>query len=117
MARAVCRQRSSGLVTTATRGTTDSRSAVRSACATPVSSSRTPAVRPARTPEVLAVVRPCRTKITVATDARVRPLPLTRDRRQRALPQGPAHGGRLLPARVRQDARRGHRGGRLRLGG
>jgi hypothetical protein len=67
MARAVWRQRSSGLVTTATSGTAASRSAVRSACSRPVSSSRTPAARPARTPEVFAVVRPCRTRITVAT--------------------------------------------------
>ncbi len=41
---------------------------VAATCAAPVSSSWTPGVQPARTPPVLAVVRPCRSRITVVTD-------------------------------------------------
>ena len=71
MAWAVCLQRSSGLETTAASGTTASRAAAFSAWVVPVSSSRTPGVRPASTPLTFADVRPCRTRITVATSARL----------------------------------------------
>src|SRR5215213_5467267 len=62
---AVCWHRSRGLLTTAASGTGAIRSASARACCSPWSSSRTPGVQPARTPEVLAVVRPCRTSRTV----------------------------------------------------
>src|SRR5690625_524463 len=63
---AVWRQRTSGLDTTRTRGTAARRVPVRTACSRPVSSSSTPGVRPARTPLTLAVLRACRTRMTVA---------------------------------------------------
>ena len=84
------------------------------------SSSRTPFCRPARTPEAFAVVRPCRTRITVAMPRRLywrRPcLAWARDRRQRALPR--RHPGRrgLRRARPRRGARAGPRRRRLRVG-
>src|SRR4051794_3958129 len=62
---AVCWHRSRGLDTMAASGTGPIRSASARACCSPWSSSRTPGVQPARTPEVLAVVRPCRTSRTV----------------------------------------------------
>src|SRR5689334_13806571 len=65
-ARAVSWQRSSGLLTRSARGTTASRSPARSAWVRPRSSRWTPAVRPARVPEALAEVRPCRSRIRVA---------------------------------------------------
>ena len=111
---AVCRQRSSGLVTT--RGQRDGRRAARrprSACARPRRRrGARPACRPARTPVALAVVRPCRTRITVAMRAELygRLAVVRRDRRQRALPQGPA--GRrstATPHDLRRAARRGDR--------
>src|SRR3954469_18604667 len=66
-ASAVCRQRSSGLLTSAASGTLASRSATACAWACPASSSCTPGVQPARTPPVFAVVRPCRRSTTVVT--------------------------------------------------
>ena len=57
-AAAVAWQRSSGLETTATRGTGASRAARACTWARPASSSTTPGVRPARRPEALAAVRP-----------------------------------------------------------
>ena len=67
-ASAVCRQRSSGLDTTAASGSTASPGrGRRPPAAAPTSSSWTPGVRPASTPAVLAVERPCRTRRTVAT--------------------------------------------------
>ena len=68
MCRAVCAHRSSGLETTATRGTTARRCAVRMAWPVPASSSSTPGVRPASRPDTFAVVRPCLTRMTVAMD-------------------------------------------------
>ena len=65
-ARAVCAHRSRGLATTAATGTAATRSPVRAACSRPWSSRLTPGVRPASSPVALAVVRPCRTRSTVA---------------------------------------------------
>src|SRR6187551_2148396 len=66
MIRAVCRQRARGLEMTATRGTPASRSAARSAWVCPTASRFTPEARPVRMPATLAVLRPCRTRMTVA---------------------------------------------------
>ena len=66
MAAAVSRQRTIGLETMPRSGSPASRSPSRATCSRPRSSSRTPGDRPASTPAVLAVVRPCLTKMTVA---------------------------------------------------
>ena len=102
---AVCRQRSRGLLTIAASGTTAeplARSRVAWPC--PVSSSCTPASRPASTPVAFAVVRPWRTRITVAMSASVVGLASARDRRQRAVPQGRPGPGRLLAPRARTSS-------------
>ena len=62
---AVWRHRSSGLVTTAASGMAASRSPTLAACCSPSASRTTPELRPASTPALFAVVRPCRTRITV----------------------------------------------------
>src|SRR6266487_1274327 len=67
----VSRQRTRGLLTTAASGTPASRSPAAFACSSPVSSSRT-GWCPARVPPALAVVRPCRSRMTVATRASLR---------------------------------------------
>src|SRR3954452_12996602 len=67
IASAVCRQRSRGLLTIAASGTLASRSPTAWTWAVPFSSSCTPGVQPARTPPVLAVVRPWRRSRTVVT--------------------------------------------------
>ena len=64
IARAVSRQRSSGLVTTAARASPASRSPAAWACSVPRSSRCTPLLRPASTPVAFAVVRPCRARIS-----------------------------------------------------
>ena len=66
----VCWQRSSGEETMRSIATSASRSAMPVACDRPVSSRLMPGVRPASTPEVLAVDRPCRSRITVVTQER-----------------------------------------------
>ena len=116
--RGVCRHRSSGLVTSAASGTAASRSATaRPARAGRRRGAPRRAGRPAR-PVALAVVRPCRTRITVAMAAEPyrASLPLHRDRRQRRLPQrGPGPAG-LRRRRPATRCAAGARARRLRVG-
>src|SRR5450759_3397193 len=121
MAAAVCWQRSSGLATTAVRGSGASRAATASAWARPRSSRASPAVQPAKTGPVIAV-RPCRTSRTVVTGLQAVAVlrragggqTKRRDRGLRRLRGGQTAGGTPVPGRGGVGR---SRAGGLRLGG